>query len=269
VRIPTVAAPWSLVEFEQAMERLSELEEVLYALNLAVYATGTEFYSYAYAPILQGFGGDLVSRSTVPRARGVLDGAESVAAMKHFRQWFDNGWTKAEFDHTDEFEKQLVSLSWTGHWKYAAYRAALGKDLVLLPLPDFGHGIKTGMGSWAWAISSTCSDPQGAWAFIKHLMSVQEIERITDVNGAIPARHSVTARSPLYSETGPLRIFAQQLQSGDGVPRPPTPAYGTISEAFRAAVSEIIGGRDVQAALSDAALRIDADIAANRSYPSD
>src|SRR5687767_15335853 len=54
------------------------------------------------------------------------------------------------FPYTTLFrsEKGRVALSWTGHWKYPSYRAALGRDLILLPLPDFGHGVKTGMGSW-------------------------------------------------------------------------------------------------------------------------
>jgi multiple sugar transport system substrate-binding protein len=100
-------------------------------------------------------------------------------------------------------------------------------------------------------------------------MSAPEIERMTDANGAIPARRSVMRRSSLYGGRGPLRVFAEQLDAGTGVPRPATPAYITISTAFAAAVSEIIAGREVQAALSDAARTIDADIAHHRGYPFD
>jgi multiple sugar transport system substrate-binding protein len=266
-RLPTIAAPWSLTEFEQVLDRLTALQGVDYALNLAVYTGPTEFYSYAYAPILQGFGGDLVRRGTNLSAKGVLDGPQSIAAMKRFQHWFDQGWTQAVFDRTDDFEKRRAALSWTGHWKYPSYRAALGQDLVLLPMPDFGHGIKTAMGSWSWGISSTCRDTAGAWAFLEHLMSSREIERITNANGAMPARQSVLAHSALYGDAGPLRIFAQQLNAGSGVPRPATPGYGTISKSFAAAVSDIIAGKDVETALSKAAHSIDADVAANRNYP--
>lgn len=266
-RMPTIEAPWSLAEFEQILDRLTALEDLDYALNLSVYSGPTEFYSYAYAPILQGFGGDLVRRGTNPSAQGVLDGPRSIAAMKRFQHWFEKGWTQAVFDRTDDFENRRAALSWTGHWRYAQYRAALGQDLVLLPLPDFGHGIKTGMGSWSWGISSTCPDAAGAWAFLNHLMSTREIVRITNVNGAVPARQSVIAHSALYGDTGPLRIFTQQLNAGLGVSRPATPGYGTISRSFATAVSEIIAGKDVQTALSEAARSIDADIARNRGYP--
>jgi multiple sugar transport system substrate-binding protein len=266
LRIPTVAQPWSLVEFEHALQRLATLEGVDYPLNLAVYSGTSEFYSYAFLPILAGFGGDLIDRATY-RARGVLDGPSSVAAMKRFQYWFRMGWTQAVFDRTDDFERGRTALSWTGHWKYGDYRAALGDDLILLPLPDFGHGIKTGMGSWSWGITSTCRDPDGAWAFLAYLLTPGQILHMTNVNGALPARRLALARSPLYGSRGRLEVFSQQLTSGASVSRPSTPGYDSITKAFSGAVGAIIGGADVQTALSNAAAAIDANLAANRGYP--
>jgi multiple sugar transport system substrate-binding protein len=268
-RIPTIEAPWTLVEFEQTLDALTALEDVDYAIDLALYTRRGEFYSYALAPIVQGFGGDLVSRDTNPAAKGVLDGPQSVAALKHFQHWLQAGWTRAVFDRADDFEKGRVALSWTGHWKYPNYSAALGKDLILLPLPDFGHGIKTGMGSWSWGISSTCRDARGAWEFLNYLMSTREIVRITTANGAVPARRSILARSPLYGDAGALHIFADQLNAGFGVPRPKTPGYSTISRAFASAVSNIMEGADVQTTLTKAATRIDTEFATNRGYPTE
>ena len=267
VRIPTVARPWTLAEFEQAMDKIARLEVVDYPLSLAVYARTSESYSYAYSPILQGFGGDLIDRSTYDSARGVLDGPQSVDAMTRFQNWFKRGWTRAVFDRNNDFERGRTALSWTGHWKYRDYRKALGRDLILLPLPNFGHGIKTGMGSWGWGITTTCPNPDGAWAFLAYLMSANEIQRMTNINGAMPARKSVLARSPLYSAHGPLEIFAQQLTSGAGVPRPATPAYSRISKAYSESVSAIVAGQDVQLALSRAAAAIDKDIEDNHGYP--
>ena len=267
VRIPTVAHPWTLAEFELSLEKLARLDGVSYPLNLAVYTGTSEFYAYAYSPLLQGFGGDLIDRRDYGSARGVLDGPQSTAAMTRFQYWFKRGWTRAVFDRNNDFEQGRTALSWTGHWKYGDYHKALGKDLILLPLPDFGHGIKTGMGSWSWGITSTCPDPAGAWRFIAYLMSTQEILRITHVNGALPARKSAIAQSPLYGAGGPLEVYAQQLKSGAGVPRPATPAYGTINRAFSEAVSAIVAGQEVQSSLSRAASVIDQNIADNRGYP--
>ena len=266
VRIPTLQSPWSLAEFEEALAKLTALKEVNYAINFGLYSRNNEFYAYAYAPILQGFGGDVIDRRTYRTAKGVLDGAPSVEAMKHFQKWVQKGWTRAIFERKNDFTEGKAALSWTGHWVYPSYHKALGKDLVLMPLPDFGKGIKTGMGSWAWGISSTCNEPEGAWAFLAHLLSPRAIVRITNANDAMPARYSALAQSPLYGPQGPLRFFVQQLAMG-GVPRPTTPVYGTISRAFAEAVGNIVAGADVQSELSQAAAIIDRAIDANRGYP--
>jgi multiple sugar transport system substrate-binding protein len=266
VRIPTVARPWTLAEFEQAMEKLARVAGVDYPLNLAVYTGTAEFYSYAYLPIIAGFGGDFIDRAHHRGASGVLDGPRSVAAMTRFQHWFRQGWTRAVFDRNDDFENGKNALAWTGHWKYAAFKAALGDDLILLPLPDFGHGLKTGMGSWSWSITSTCADPAGAWAFLSYLMSPDQILRMSNANGGVPARKSALARSALYGNRKPLEVFAQQLFGGAGFPRPATRGYGTISKSFSTAVSAIIAGEDVQTELSRAARTIDEDIAAHRGH---
>ncbi|MGV3581104.1 MAG: extracellular solute-binding protein [Methylophilus sp.] len=268
IRIPTTDKPWSLLEFEHAMEKLSSIKGVDYPLNLAVYAKGTqEFYTYAYSPILQGFGGDLIDRSDYHSARGVLDGVQSVAAMQRFQSWFKKGWSRPVVNHNNDFEMGKTALSWTGHWKYQDYRHALGNDLILLPLPDFGHGIKTGMGSFSWGIASSCAEPEGAAKFLNYLMSAKEITRATNNNGALPARLSVLKQSPIYGKQGQLSVYAQQLTKGCGVPRPVTPGYSTISRAFSDAVNAIIAGADVQTSLSIAATEVDKDIARNQGYP--
>jgi multiple sugar transport system substrate-binding protein len=90
---------------------------------------------------------------------------------------------------------------------------------------------------------------------------------MTDANGAVPARQSALAQSKLYSETGPLRLFVQQLESDRAVPAPNTPAYVVISKAFSEAVDNIINGADVQTELSRAAQKIDQDIKDHQGYP--
>jgi multiple sugar transport system substrate-binding protein len=284
VRIPTLQRPWTLAEFEQVLDKLSKLPGVVSAIEMGTNITAGEFYSYAYSPILQGFGGDLIERSNYRSAKGTLDGPQSVAGMTRLQQWFNKGWAKQDailievngqrkvvltrFNQLDSdyFAQGKAALSWIGHWEYRRYSRELGKDLMLLPMPDFGHGIKTGMGSWSYAISSTCSDPVAATNFLGFLMSEQEILRMTDVNGAIPARRSVLAKSPLYGERGPLSLYVQQINAGLAVPRPQTPAYCAISRAFANAVVAIIAGAEVQTELGRAAALIDRDIAENLGY---
>jgi multiple sugar transport system substrate-binding protein len=150
---------------------------------------------------------------------------------------------------------------------YNPHAEGLEQDLVLLPLPDFGHGPKTAMGSWSWGITSNCLNPAGAWAFIEFMLSPEEILRMTDANGAVPARQSALAQSKLYGETGPLRLFVQQLESDRAVPSPNTPAYTIISKAFAEAVDHIVAGADVKSELSRAAQKIDQNIKTHHGYP--
>ncbi len=266
LRIPTFDDPWNLAEFEEGLEKLTALPQVEHAIEMKINYGRGEYYTYGFSPILQSFGGDLIDRQTYQQASGVLDGPQSVAAMQHFQSWFANGWASQPTVDDEFYVSKTVALSWVGHWMYNPHAEGLGEDLVLLPMPDFGAGPKTGMGSWNWGITSNCPDPAGAWAFIEYLLSPEEILRMTDANGAVPSRQSALAQSELYGESGPLHLFVQQLESDRAVPRPITPAYATISTAFAQAVENIVNGADVQAELTQAAQKIDQDIRDHQGY---
>jgi multiple sugar transport system substrate-binding protein len=267
VRIPTLEAPWGLEEFEQTLRKLVALPQLDYAIDMGASSGSGEFFTYAYAPILQSFGGDLPHRGAPGSARNTLAGPQSLLAMQHFQRWFELGWATADSQTTEPLTSGRVALAWNGNWVYADYHRAMGRDLALLPLPDLGHGIKTGTGSWIWGLSSTCRDPAEAGAFVHLLLSPGEIQELTRVNGAIPARQSVLRRSPLYGPRGPLRLFVDQLERGLGVPRPSTPGYGTVTVAFSTAAAHIIAGSDVQKELDTAANRIDAEVKRRHGYP--
>jgi len=269
VRIPTgIADAWTGEEFEAALAALQALDEVEYALDMKFNYGRGEWYTYGFSPLLQGFGGDLIDRSDYAASSGTLDGAESVAAMTALQGWVDAGYVNPGQTTDDDFFGSKVSaLSWVGHWMYPGHSEALGDDLVLIPMPDFSGGAATGMGSWNWGITSTCENPEGAAAFLNHMIEPENILVMTDGNGAVPARKAALAeRAELYGEGGALNVFIQQLEGGVAVPRPITPAYATITSEFAFAVDTIVNGGDVQEALSDAAANIDLDIEDNDGY---
>jgi multiple sugar transport system substrate-binding protein len=90
---------------------------------------------------------------------------------------------------------------------------------------------------------------------------------MSNATGLMPARRSALERSKLYGENGPLRMLVRQLDGGFAVPRPATPAYGTITTAFAEAAVRIIGGGDVGFELHKAADRIDREVAQRHGYP--
>ena len=269
VRIPEgVDDVWTKAEFEDALEKLQALEEVEYAIDLKMNYGQGEWYTYGFAPIVWSYGGDLIDRSDYQSAAGVLNGPEAVEAMELFQSLFEQGYATAEPAGDDDFYiDKIAALSWVGHWMWTPHNENMGENVILIPMPDFGQGPKTGMGSWNWGITTNCESPDAAWTFLEFILSPEEILRMTNANGAVPARQSAIEQSELYAEDGPLNLFVQQLQSDMAVPRPVTPAYPVITNAFAEAVQNIVSGADVQAELDEAVQKIDQDIEDNRGYP--
>lgn len=264
-RIPTGPADaWSAQEFDALLKSLAARDADRAVLDLKL-NYGDEWFTYAFSPLLQSAGADLVDRRTYRSASGVLNGPAAVAAMAEWRGWVRGGYVDPDLDDA-AFVSGRVALSWCGHWEYAHYAKAFGADLLVLPLPDFGHGSRTGQGSWAWGIHAGGKRAEAAAGFLRFLLRPEEVLAMAKANGAVPARRSAIALSGRYGPDGPLRLFAGQLANGYAVPRPQTPAYPVISAAFRQALFDIRDGGGVKAALDRAAREIDQDIADNEGY---
>jgi multiple sugar transport system substrate-binding protein len=267
VRIPTgLDDAWTREEFDEVLAALAEVEGVEYPLDLKMNYGAGEWFTFGFSPIIQSWGADLIDRGDYVTAEGVLNGEESVEAMTWFQSLFDDGYVNASPADDNGFVNGQNAISFVGHWEYTRYLEALGDDLVLLPMVDFGSGPKTGTGSWAWAITSDCENPEGAWALIEFMMSPEQMLIMTDANGAIPSRISVLESNERFAEGGPLNIYFEQLNEGAGVPRPVTPAYPVITRAFANAVAAISTGADVQESLDTAVDEIEQDIENNNGY---
>ncbi len=257
VRIPTVDHPWTLSELNDALAKLKKVPGVTFPLDLKMNYGQGEWFTYGFSPFLQSFGGDLINRSNYQSADGMLNDPASV------KQGYVNPKPAGDTDFTDG----KSALSWVGHWVYPTYSQAMGSNLLVLPAANLSQGAKTGMGSWNWGITSSCKNPDQAWTVLNFLLSDHEIVRMTTANGAVPARKSAIAQSPLFAQGGALNVFVQQLQNGVAVPRPITPAYPTITTAFQVAVSNIVAGANVKSELDAAVKKIDRDIQDNNGYP--
>jgi multiple sugar transport system substrate-binding protein len=265
VRIPTgVEDAWTLEELDAAIAALAAVvPEDGYVIDFKMNYGRGEWMSYGFAPIIQGFGGDLIDRETLSTAEGFLNGPEAVAAMEWFQNLFEMGYaTATPVDSDADFREGRAALSWVGHWMYPSYSEALGDDLVLIPSPNFGARAAAGMGSWNWGITSACETPEGAAAFINHLMSPENVALMANASGAVPGLVSVLEADERYAEGGDLYVYYQQLTQGIAVPRPATAAYPSIQTAMSDAILAIAAGEDVQATLDAAVDTIDSGIAA-------
>jgi multiple sugar transport system substrate-binding protein len=266
VRIPaSPAAAWTVEEFEAALAALARADGDGAVLDLKLNYPG-EWLTYAFSPVIQSAGGDLIERDRHQSASGVLNGPAARKALRHVQTWFEKGFVDPNVDDA-AFTGGRVTLSWVGHWEFSRYDAHVGNDLALVPLPDFGTGTKTGQGSWNWGVTTSCRQPEQAVRFLEFLLRPEEVLAMANANGAVPATRAAIGRSPLYGKGGPLRLFVDQLAGGFAVPRPRTPAYPVITSAFQRAFLDIRHGTDVGAALDKAVAAIDRDIEDNRGYP--
>jgi len=267
VRIPkSIDDAWTFEEFNDALKKVKALPGMAYSVDLKLNYGAGEWYSYAFGPILWGFGGDFIDRSTYKSAEGVLNGPDAVAAMTWFQNLFKEGYATATPPDDNEFVNGKAALGWVGHWITNSYFTAFGDDVVIIPMPQFGKKQATGMGSWAWSITSSCPAPDAAWEYLNFILQPDEILAITETNGAVPGRFSALQKSDLFKEGGRLNVFVQQLESGIAIPRPITPGYPAMTVAFYTALDNIIKGADVQKELDTATDKIDQDINDHNGY---
>jgi multiple sugar transport system substrate-binding protein len=262
---------WTADEFAAALAALAAKDEDGKVLDIKENYAGT-WPGYAFLPIVNSAGHLAVKAGA---AEGNLNAPAVVDAMKTFA-----GWKQYVDPSADDkaFSDKRVPLAWVGHWQYTVFKEAVGDDLVLIPLPDFGAGTKSGQGSYAWSVSATAPNATAAAMFVNFMMQDAQVAAITDVNGAPPGTKTATAASKLYAPGGELELYALQLAASCGggdvemtpacvnVPRTISPAWPVINEAFSKAFWNIYNGGDAKAELDAAAKTIDQDYADNGGY---
>lgn len=266
-RIPASPdAAWTAAELDTLLAVLSADDPDGAVLDLKLSYEG-EWFAYAFQPALRSAGGGLMrAGANGHEARGVLDGPESAGALGVLQRWIAGGRVDPNLDDA-AFVSGRVPLSWSGHWDYPAYADALGDDLVLVPLPDFGEGTRTGQGSWVWGVAADTDREREAATFLAFLLEPDEVLAMTASNGAVPGTRSAADRSDLYGPGGPLDLLRRQLEEGWATPRPRTPAYPFVSSVFQDVFEALRNGEPLGPVLDEAAATIDREVDDNRGYP--
>ena len=267
LRMPTLDEPWSEDEFMAALDAVKDRGNYEYPLDLGMAWTG-EWYPYAFSPLLQSFGGDIVDRSTYASAEGVLNGDEALAFGNWWQSLFTGGYapgtSQDPADRDSGFIDGKYAFAWNGNW------AALGildafDDTVFLPAPDFGNGPTIGGGSWQFGISATSENPDGAAAFIEFALQDKYLAAFSGGIGLIPSTPSAAAMTDNYKDGGALSVFFD-LSAQQAKLRPVTPGYVVMAKVFEKALADIANGADVADTLDAAVDEINADIAKNGGY---
>jgi multiple sugar transport system substrate-binding protein len=269
IRIPTsVDDAWTKDEFEAALLKLSTAPSVKWPIDLfRSYGTKSEWITYGYEPLFVSLGCDVIDRSTW-KAGGTLDGATCVDAAKMMQSWTQKNWVVPPSAGGNQFyaSGRPAALAWGGHWFYAEAKAQMGDDLVVMPLPKFGTKGASPNATWIYAISKTSAEPALAGKFLSFMLQDPAYRAAYRDHAGFPGLKSFAAASPLYAPGGAMAVAYEQAGK-TAVPRPPHPAYPTITLSFQQAMTNIFDGADVQQELTKAAKAIDADIEDNDGYP--
>jgi len=266
IRIPTIEEPWTQDEFQTVLDTLKDSGEFEYALDVNAGSTG-EWWPYAYSPMLQSFGGDLINRETYLEAEGVLNGPEAVAWGEWFQNLFVGGYAPPTPADDQGFLQGRIPLWYTGSWSATAVREQYGDDALFLPPPDLGNGPVIGAGSWQMGVSTNCPADavEGAFEFVRSTVEPENIAMMSEATSLIPTSLAAAELTEDYAEGGQFRIFFDIAEAFAKV-RPQTPGYLTLSSQFEQAGLSIRDGGNVQDALDDAVDNIEQDIADNNGF---
>lgn len=267
IRIPTLDNPWTKDEFNNVLSTLDASGDFKYPLDLGLAWTG-EWYSYAFGPLLQSFGGDLMD-PTVPTAEGVLNGDAGLEFGEWWRSLFNNEWTPGTSQDGGDRESGFLNgdyaLQWNGNWAAPAAIDQFGDDVLFLPAPDLGAGNYIGSASWQFAVAQSSDKQAGANAFIKFALKDDYLAAFSDSTGLIPATESATTMTQRYADSGDLEVFFD-LSEDQARNRVVTPGYGVASLEFEKALRDIANGANVADALDAATDAINADLDKNNEY---
>ncbi len=267
IRIPTLEQPWTKEEFDQILVKLKATGEYDFPLDLGMAWKG-EWYPYAFSPLLQSFGGDIIDRTTYASSEGVLNGDEAIA----FGEWWQNlfaeglapGTSQDAADRDTGLADGKYAISWNGNW--AALNALKAHDDTLfLPAPDFGNGPKIGAASWQFGVSSSSKYPEAASQFIEFALQDKYLTAFSNGMGLIPPTKEAAAASEHYADGGAMAVF-YELSEKQAVVRPVTPGYVVAAKVFEKALADIADGADVADTLDSAADEISDDVQKNAGY---
>jgi multiple sugar transport system substrate-binding protein len=266
IRVPTMERPWTRQEFDEALARIKAGGDFAYPFDLGT-AGGGEWVPYAYSPILQSFGGDLIDRDSYTTAEGELNGPEALAFAEWSQGLVEQGYVarRSGADSTVDFVNGKTAIVWSGSWAADAVREKYGDDALFLPPVDFGHGPKIGGGSWQWGMSSDCPAKEGALEFLEFSAQTEYHVAYAEGLGLIPATAEAAEQVEDFAPGGPYRVFYDYSEAY-ATPRPVTPAYPFISSVFQKAYADILSGGDPKAILDKAVNDIDTNIEQNGDY---
>lgn len=198
-------------------------------------------------------GGDLLDGDTV-----VLDSPAAVEALAFLRgvatslvpddaHELDSNGSGAAFAEG----RVAVTVNWAGYAALASAGAMAGAfETRVAPTHDDGSPTRTVNAFWATVLTSTCSDPDLAWSYVRHAAS-PEMDLATTLRGACGARRGTWSHPDVVADHPEYALF--DAAHAHSRPLPRVPELPAIVDVLNDLVEAVVWlGRDAATELSRA-----------------
>jgi len=240
-RIPDSAGTaWSWREFKQIVQQLCLKNDGNPSLELPLQGQGHEVLQQLF-PAIRSAGGALLDPASLTTVTGQLNGRPTIELLERLRGLNRSGCLDTN-GGGDRFFVGHVSLLWANSREYARLKSRFGDDLVVLPLPDFGHGARTTPSGWLWALSTGTSHPQAAMSLLEFMREDNRLLAIADIAHDLPPSLSALADSSRYGPGSDLSVMADLLRNAT-VDLPPTPALPLLARRLGGVLPALIHGQ--------------------------
>ncbi len=240
--------PTTWAELRQAAEKLRDPAKNVYGFGFC--AVQAEEGVFQFLPFLS-------------QAGGSIDHLEQPAAADALRFWSDmvkdgiaskDVINEKQYEVTNTFMAGNTAMVLGGPWELPRLQTEAKFDwrLALLPMKEGKNIRASALGGYDFVVPKGAKSVDGAFRFIE-FMSDPKILNEGWRSGRLAPRTDVVVQNPLWPQA--YATYREQMQTA--LPRGPHPQWPDISRAVQTAIQEaLVGGRPPEAAMQDAAKRI-------------
>lgn len=239
IKIPTMDNPWTWDEFYEVLDRLkTSMPENDYPIDMT-FPTG-EATIYYYAPFIWSNGGDFVSKDGL-EVDGYFNAENTYSTLNYFKKLLDNNmFSRTKIDNL--FELGRSAFKFDGAWLPTNIKNSYPDfNLGIAPYPvgnDWSGQKYTPTGSWAYAVSKSCTNVDAATEAVKWLSGVESGIILSELTGNMPSTYEAYEQLELFDNE--IYAYLKKQLITYGHPRPKTPAYPQVSEQYQRALEDIV-----------------------------
>ena len=253
-RVPYPTPTWTWDDFRNAARKLTGANKY----GWAYVNDGTEDTVWRFLALLWQAGGDLLDAGNTKAAFDSPAGQQAMQLLHDMSVTDKSVYLDAgDQQYLNLFNSGRIGMLWTGPWDLGQINKDVSYGVQYLP-GKVTHATISGP-DYYMVFDRRAKD--AAWPFLKWLTSPQVHLRYAEQTGDLPLRASEQKlpdyRNYLAKFPG-NKVFIDNLNKNVTKARPNIPQYPRISQALGTAIQAVLlGKKQPQAALSDAAKEVD------------